>query len=313
MSSRGFTLVELLVALALAVFLVAGAVHLIARGRAAHRTAESVARLEEQARAALEFLATDLRAAGYWGLVAGAATIDGAAAAGTPEPAALAVSGGCGASLAHDLARMISVADGRYALDERLGLGCAPASSPVAGADTLTVRHAASEAGSPQAGRLQIESTRAAGRLMADGRASWAPHSRTHDLETSVFYVATQSTGRPGLPSLRRKRLVGGTRPAFQDEELVAGIGDLQVEFGVDAAGDGDLAVDGWHLPGTEPPGTVRALRLFVLAVSEWPEATPIALPALAYSDRHWAPRNDRFRRTVAMATVQLRNAGSAD
>jgi type IV pilus assembly protein PilW len=314
MNRRGFTLTELVVSLALALFLIAGAVHLLARGRAAQRTAQQVARLEEQARSALDVVAADLRAAGYWGRIAGRASIDGTAPAGAAEPAGLAVAGGCITSLAHDLAQPLAAANARYALDATLNLRCAPNSAAIPGADTLTVRHAASAEARPAAGRLQIESTTAAARLLADGRPRWSPRSGLHDLEASVFYVATQSTGRRALPSLRRKRLVGGVRPAFQDEELVAGIGDLQLEFGVDAPADGDQAVDGWFLPGTEPPtGTIRAVRVHVLAVADTPESGDVMEPALAYSDRRWPSRQSRTRRLVAQQTVQLRNAGMAD
>jgi type IV pilus assembly protein PilW len=314
MNRSGFTLAELVISLALALFLIAGALQLLARGRASQRTAQSIARLEEQARAALEVLAADLRAAGYWGLAAGPVLIEGSTAAGTPEPTGLAVAGGCIASLAHDLAHPLAAANARYALDAALGLECAPNSIAVPGADTLTVRHAASGTTRATVGRLQIESTTAAARLLADGQIRWSPGSSVHDLEVSTFYVATQSTGRATLPSLRRKRLVGGTRPAFQDEELVAGIGDLQVELGVDAPADGDQAVDGWYLPGSAPPaGTIRAVRVHVLAVAETPEAAVMTEPALAYSDRRWAPRQTATRRLVAAQTVQLRNAGMAD
>ena len=53
-------------------------------------------------------------------------------------------------------------------------------------------------------------------------------NARRHDLEVSVYYVSSDSTGRRDWPSLRRKRLVGGTRPAFQDEELVG----MKMSFG---------------------------------------------------------------------------------
>ena len=75
-----------------------------------------------------------------------------------------------------------------------------------------------------------------------------------------MYYVSRDSTGRRNWPSLRRKRLVGGTRPAFQDEELVSGIADLQVTIGLDDPADLDADVDRWINPG-EPCWAARRGR----------------------------------------------------
>ncbi len=91
----------------------------------------------------------------------------------------------------------------------------------MAGTDTLVLRHAAAEPAPAQAGRLQLETNLRSALLSANGAATLGPEGRRHDLEVGVYYVSRDSTGRRDWPSLRRKRLVGGTRPAFQDEELV--------------------------------------------------------------------------------------------
>ena len=111
----------------------------------------------------------------------------------------------------------------------------------------------------------------------------------------SVFYVSSDSTGRRDWPSLRRKRLVGGTRPAFQDEELVSGITDLQVAVGLDDAADLDTSVDRWVLPG-DPAwvGVPRALRIELEARSDVPERDQ--------------PGFYRHKRTARV--VELRNTG---
>jgi hypothetical protein len=109
--------------------------------------------------------------------------------------------------------------------------------------------------------------------------------------------VSRDSTGRRDWPSLRRKRLVGGTRPAFQDEELVSGIADLQIQLGVDDATDADDAVDRWILPGEAMAGAMlRALRIELEAVSDVPERD----------------QPDFTRRKRVSRVVELRNAGSS-
>jgi hypothetical protein len=164
-------------------------------------------------------------------------------------------------------------------------------------ADTLVLRHAAPEGGRAQAGRLQLETNLRAAALAANGVATLGAGARWHDLEVGVYYVSRDSTGRRGWPSLRRKRLVGGTRPAFQDEELVSGIADLQVSIGLDDPADPDSAVDRWIGAG-EPAlgGTPRAIRLELEAQSDVPER-----------DQPGSVRRKRVTRVI-----ELRNVGVA-
>jgi hypothetical protein len=163
--------------------------------------------------------------------------------------------------------------------------------------DTLILRHASAEAGRAQAGRLQLEANLRSAALAANGIATLGTGARWHDLEVGVYYVSLDSTGRGNWPSLRRKRLVGGTRPAFQDEELVSGITDLQVRVGLDDPADADETVDRWITPGDPAgTGTPRALRIELEAISD------VAEPALAGANR---------RKRVSRV-VELRNAGAS-
>lgn len=314
MRLAGFTLVEVLVATLLATLAIASALSLVARGRGTYRAAESQARLQETARAALDLIAAEARMAGYLGLAPPSTTVAGSTAVGIAAPAGLGVGGGCVVSLALDLAAPVAGADAAYAAASGVPLGCRPSPQGRAmpGADTLVLRRAASLRGPADAGRLQIEASRRAARLLADGRATTGPHAAIHDVEVSVFYVSADSTSAAGQPSLRRKRLIGGAAPAFQDEELVPGIEDLQVEAGVPGdSGPPWLAERFVPLDALDRPAAVRALRIWVLARSDLPEAAPIAQPELAYANR-WVPAQvSRHRRLLDSRTVQLRNSGA--
>ena len=271
----GLTLVEVLVAMLLVLVVVAGATAFVTRGRAAHRTSESLAQLEESLDAAFGLLADEVRLAGYLGLAPPMTAVAGSSALGNAERPDLAVAGGCGASLAHDLGTPIAAADASYAAAAGVALPCraSPDGRAMPLADTLIVRHAATEAGRAQAGRLQLETNLRSAALASDGVATLGAGARWHDLEVGVYYVSRDSTGRRDWPSLRRKRLVGGTRPAFQDEELVSGIDDLQVSIGLDDPADPDASVDRWIRPGESAlGGTPRAIRLELDARSDVPE-----------------------------------------
>lgn len=293
--SAGLTLVEILVAMLLVLVVLAGSLAFLARGRDAQRTGESLARIEEALDAAFVVLVDEIRLSGYLGLAPPSALVDGASATGTPERPDLAVAGVCGASLAHDLPVPLAAVDSAYQAMAGLPLGCRPSPDGrhAARADTLIVRHAAPEASVPQPGRLQLETNLRAAALAADGAARLGANSRWHDLEVGIYYVSADSTGRAGWPSLRRKRLVGGIRPSFQDEELVSGIADMQVEIGIDDPADPDSAVDRWLAPGSLPAGAApRALRLELEA----------------WSDIAEREQPDNHRRKRVARVVELRN-----
>lgn len=294
----GLTLVELLVAMALVLVVVAGSTAFVTRGRAAHRTSESLAQLEESLDAAFTLLVDEIRLTGYLGLAAPWTPVTGASPLGQAERADLAVAGDCGASLAHDLAAPLVVVNAGYAAAPGVALGCRPSPDgrPMPAADTLILRHAAAESGRPQAGRLQLETNLRAAILSANATPTLAPGARWHDLEVGIYYVSRDSTGRRDWPSLRRKRLVGGARPGFQDEELVSGIADFQVMIGLDDPTDDAPAVARWIHPG-EPAlgGTPRALRLELEAASDIPERDQ---PGFT-------------RRKRASRVVELRNVGA--
>ena len=268
----GLTLIEVMVAMLLVLVVIAGSTAFVARGRAAHRTGESLARIEEALDAAFTMLADEIRLAGYLGLAPPGTPVDGSSALGATERPDLAVAGGCGPSLALDLGVPVAAADSAYASAPGIPLGCraSPNGRAAGAADTLVIRHAAHEAALAEAGRLQLETTLRGARLAADGSAVLGPDARRHDLAVSVFYVSRDSTGRRDWPSLRRKRLVGGIRPAFQDEELVSGIADLQIAVGIDDPADADAAVDRWVRPGDPASdGAPRALRIELEARSD--------------------------------------------
>jgi prepilin-type N-terminal cleavage/methylation domain-containing protein len=297
--AHGLTLVELLVAMVLVLVVIAGATTFVTRGRAAHRTSESLAQLEESLDAAFSLLVDEIRLTGYLGLAAPGTPVAGASPLGQAERADLAVAGACGASLAHDLAAPLVAVDAGYAAAPGVALGCRPSPDGRAmpSADTLILRHAAAEYGRPQAGRLQLETRLRAAALAADATPALGAGARWHDLEVGVYYVSRDSTGRRDWPSLRRKRLVGGTGPAFQDEELVSGIADLQVMVGLDDPTDDSATVARWIHPG-EPAlgGLPRALRLELEATSDVPERDQPGF----------------MRRKRASRVVELRNAGAA-
>ncbi|HTU67334.1 MAG TPA: prepilin-type N-terminal cleavage/methylation domain-containing protein, partial [Steroidobacteraceae bacterium] len=228
MKARGFSLIELLIALALGLTLVAAFLTVLSQCRAQFAKNDSLARLQDGARQALSVLGDDVEHAGFYGfstgaeprLVRGGAILADASGlrqddAIAPAPGLPAGAHDCGVNFAVDLSRPVEAANQSYAVG-RDARDCAPTASAGgarAGADTLTVRHASLAAAAPKPGRVQLYSRRLAGLgtidLFADGAAPGviAEDSQVRDLEVHVYYVANSSVDRPSWPALRVKSL----------------------------------------------------------------------------------------------------------
>jgi type IV pilus assembly protein PilW len=64
----GVSLIELMVALVIGLFLILGAVTVFNQSRNTYRASESVARLQEVGRLAMDVIETDVRMANFWGM-----------------------------------------------------------------------------------------------------------------------------------------------------------------------------------------------------------------------------------------------------
>jgi type IV pilus assembly protein PilW len=274
-SESGLTLVEILVAMVIVLVVVAASTAFITRGRAAHRASEAMAQIEESLDAGFSMLSDEIRLAGYLGLAPPATPVAGSSALGSVErrisPSRAIAASRWRSILRRPLPPSIRAKPPRPACRSAVVLRRMVALLPPPIRWSCAMRRLRRAARRP--GRLQLETNLRSAALAANAIPTLGADTRWHDLEVGVYYVSRDSTGRKNWPSLRRKRLVGGTRPAFQDEELVSGIADLQVMIGLDDLADLDAAVDRWINPG-EPTlgGTTRALRIELEAQSDIPE-----------------------------------------
>ena len=137
----GVSLIELMVALVIGLFLIVGAVMVYSQSRKVYRTIETVARLQETARYALDVMEADVRMASYWGLASRPDYIINGAGPAEDTPADLAaaeeVVDECGNNWAIDLDAYIAGWNG----PDDYGLACdAYQDDYRAGTDGLIVR-----------------------------------------------------------------------------------------------------------------------------------------------------------------------------
>lgn len=322
----GLSLVELMVSLAIGLFLIAGVISVFGKTSDLYRTNESAARIQETARYALSTIETDLRMANNWGLTSSADLIENAPTldpanlpAANPSyslPAGLAAYAttisSCGSMWAIKLPAYIEASNNAYSLT------CAAYNNNAsAGADQLTVRHVtaipmddAQRLGS--AGQIKIQTSRVQGTLFADTAIPvgyLSPTSETHALVTHGYYIDDDSDDAAGTPSLRRKSLAvsAGGAPEIQDEEVVPNVEDLQVELGVDL--NGDQNADYFVSPDTAIPAgdEIVAMRVWLMVRAERPEVGFQDDRSYQYADRNVTP-NDGYRRLLVSKTIALRN-----
>jgi type IV pilus assembly protein PilW len=259
-SGAGLTLIELLVALAIGLFLVAGAVQAYVQGSASYRLAELLSRLDENARFALATLEPDIRLAGFWGEHNQPGLVN------VPAGIAVHCDGDDTSEFALDLAHGIDARDDSYELP------CPAFDTARPASDVLIVRRAGADAVALQAGQIQVQSSLGAARLFDDGQLPAgfdAASSSTHDLVVHAYYIDEGSSFAPGTPSLRRLALVRGA--TLENQEIIAGVENLQVQLGIDTNGDGTVEryVDRDH-PALDPGAAGRVAEARVVAVRIW-------------------------------------------
>lgn len=311
----GLTLIELMVAMAIGLFLVLGTVAVYTQSKSSYRVSDGQARLQENLRFALDLMEPDIRLARFWGR--------------HNEPALVTVPGGINVSCAGANATAMATAFNLVinAVDESVGYAagvpCPPPSGARADSDVLIVRHASAQQTAPAAGRLQVRSDLGLAQLFNNGAnpGGFGPNAQTHDLVVNVYYVANGSDLDAQLPSLRRWTLDDNGN--LVDEELIAGVENLQVQFGVDETGAGSVTryVDGDDpiitpgAPGFLPNAEILAVRLWLLVRSYQPEPgfTDIAIYTPPDNDLGAInPGNAGYpanvRRQLITKTINLRN-----
>jgi type IV pilus assembly protein PilW len=343
-----------MVALVISAVLIGGASQLYVSSRSSYGTNETVSRLQEASRYAMSVLEPDIRLANSYGLMKSGSSNDGRApqSAATSAVAPGASANACGRNFAVDLRRAVEGDNNSYVLSSSIpstrnaSASCDNlsgwATTPVPTSDTLTIRRASAVNSALKANTLQLCSTRVTTVLSANLAAcTAAPGGQINDLVVHAYYVDRNSSQGNGMPSLRRKTLtsVGGA-VQFIDQEVMIGVEDMQVQFGIDPAGNTGVAtryVNPDVLAGfLNANGQVVAVRLWLLVRADAPETAFSDNRVYAYGDRLVAtgttgnitaagvagqafqPSLDgnntptgikRYRRILISRTIQIRNA----
>jgi type IV pilus assembly protein PilW len=327
--ASGFTLVEVLVALALGVLVLLALTILFARNTGNHSQLEATTRQLENARFALDALAEDVMHAGYYSEF-NPDTLADPPNWTTPDPCAVGVAvADTGWDTAATPVSIPAPVQGLAAGSGEVCLG-----SRRGGTEAVVLRHA--DTGGPitmaqgnatnlylQVARCQFDVARLrAAPVPASGAALTfnlrqpdcaTVNDRLRRLAQRTYFVATCNDcggSGDGIPTLKRVEMIDG---ALRTVSIAEGVENLQIEYGLDTDGDGQpdnfVTVAGVTGVGANTWQNVVALRLHLLtrATQTTPGYTDTRTyqvgPAVAV-----AQPNDGFKRTLFTSTVRLHN-----
>ncbi len=341
-SQTGLSMIELLVALAIGSFLIIGAVTLQSQTRRTFDVNEQQARLQENARFVLALMEPDLQLAGLYGYSQDPNTVmwqngsdltpasdlrmTSATAPGLPGSVR-----SCGDNFAVDVLGTVVATDGVYTLD-----CAAEGGGHVVGTDVIVMRHSAPGRVDPDPSKLQVFSERVSAQtntrlfIGSDPPEPIVDEQReVRDMVVKAYYIATNADAKLNVPTLRVKTLAtDGASPVFIDQELIPGVEDIQVQFGVDPGDDTDgngipddpggdgMAdfVNGYaaqYVSAGDPlldSAQVVAVRVWIRVRSELPERGFVDGRRYEYAGVDFTP-NDNFRRVLMSRTIYLRNS----
>lgn len=269
-TARGFSVVELMVAMALSLLLLAGVIAVFASSRASYDTTDRLSRIQENGRFALDKIVRDLRAAGFMGCAREptymVTTLNSATELEWDFLGGGGVQGfqytGTGPTFAPSLSstKVPNAAEGSDVLVvRRPEWGAQPLrlqADMADGTDDISVPNTSSSGLNTGdialiyscEAQAYFQVTSFAGGTITHGvggATSTSPGNASDDLqyafrtnaevipvETVTYYIRASSSGPPGTTSLWRR--IGANTP----EELVEGVEQMQLRFGEDTNGD---------------------------------------------------------------------------
>ncbi len=194
----------------------------------------------------------------------------------------------------------------------------AHASRIVTNTDVLEIRRASAQPANLLGGELQLQSGIQGSTAFNNGAIPPdfidvdPTHMNTYNMVVNSWYVANGSDADPNTPSLRRRTIRGGQ---VVDEEVIAGVENLQIQLGIDTDAVTDDSVDQYVDPDSPLLATnpVLAVRVWMLIRADNAERGFVDGNTYTPLDNVLAPIQpaDAFRRMQVSKTVYLRNANA--
>jgi type IV pilus assembly protein PilW len=318
----GFSLIEMMLAMLIGMVIMGGILSIYSNTRETQRSSSDQLQLVADARFAIDTLAYDLRHAGVFGGTNLPTTIKCYKDDTLCTTALAAAVNDCYANWYNDIVNPIS--GGEDAIPG--GYGCIADHQP--NTDVLVVRYADSnpiETSRLASSTVYVRSNYLGGELFIGTSIPTIPGddetdpttilpnqlTLNHLLYSRAYYVSNHTeTPGDGRPSLHRVDLVAGTTgPAVEDQLILPGVEDLQVQYGVDT--NGDKWVDQYvNADAVTDWSKVYAAKVWVLVRSEHKEKdldTTNSFTLGGKSPVDLGGPGD-YRRLLVSSVVRLRN-----
>ena len=318
-AQRGFTVVELMIALTLSMILSVAIVTVFTDNSYSFKQDENLSRMQDDARHALREIAFDIRMAGHYADLHLPASVaaDGALAIGTD----------CGPTgEANWMYRTVEAGTGNsmslMAIDNATNAAVTSAHSCfltdeiLEGTDVVAVKRVAGgNTAVPQGGNVYLKTNGVVGYLYNGPTPAAAPFtvsapSADWAYRPSIYYIR-QFAFTPGdnIPTLCRKSL-RGVGPAMTTECIATGIENLQVEYGIDTSSDGHPNVYISNPNLTQLQDVVSA-RIFILARTTEIDTRYQNNKTYSISNSPDLVPGDSFHRRVFSTSVSIQNIRS--
>lgn len=316
-SQRGFTLVELMIAMVLGLLLVGVVITMFVENRRGFTRDESIMRMQDDARQAMRELANDVSMAGFWAdlLLPGNIVPDGSLAVGTDcGPTGFMGDWIYATVSATGEALSLTGVDNVSGAAANAAHSCIGAGEIVSDTDIIAIKRVAgAQTAAPATNTVYLRTNGTRGLLYkqpADSPPAEvvpAPFAEW-EYRPRIYYIRNHAVSPgDGIPTLCRKILRFAAPPIMTTECLAQGIENLQIEYGLDPDGDGE---PNEYVAGPTLAQMQMAVSARIFLVTRSVERDPRYTNAKTYqvSNAPAATPADNFYRRVYSITVALHN-----
>ena len=312
-TQQGFSLIEMMLAMLIGIIIMGGILSVYTNTRDLQRSSEDQVNLVTDARFAMETMGYDLRHAGVFG--------------GTNLPKLISCRAGDASCPSPMLPATADCHTEWYInIEEPIsgGEGVAPTGytcilNHKANTDVLVVRYADSnpvDTASLVNGTAYVRSNYLGGQVFMGTAQPVIPDDEgtltsNHQLYSRAYYISDYTnTPGDGLPSLRRVDLING--PQVQDQLILPGATNLQVQYGEDLDEDG--AIDKFVNADVVTDFTkVYAVRIWVMIKTEREEQGLDTGRTYTIAGNSISTPNDGYRRLLISSVIKMRNMVKID
>lgn len=316
--NAGFTLIEMMIAVTIGLFIL-GAVSAVALNSGkSTRTNDRTSELQTNGRYALDVLRRDVQHAGYSGLTPPLGLVDAKQNGFFQAASGVTVTNDCSTGFSLKLEEPVWGVN-----DSNTGLTSCISNTNYLQGDILVVRYAdmtawnvATPTNAPSAAAandIYFRSAYDASKIYQKGGT--APGSigngvmQDQLLKSYVYYISKNTTNTDGIPALYRLALNAG---AMTPELVASGIENLQVRYAVTDTTGNTQYLDANTVTTNNAWPQVKSIRLWLLARNSGNERNEQYINATSYAmgDVNYTPAASvsQFRRQLYTATIDLRN-----